>query len=58
MGIGGFQMTHEQKIDILWDDNPVDISELGLSLISAGKWLHLIKRLCVKKEEVAPIMFA
>lgn len=20
-------MTHEQKIDILWDDNPVDISE-------------------------------
>lgn len=27
MGIGGFQMIHEQKIDILWDDNPVDISE-------------------------------
>lgn len=27
MGIGGFHMAHDQKIDVLWDDNPVDISE-------------------------------
>lgn len=40
-------MAHEQKIDILWDDNPVDISEEANFIWSIANKLRGTYNVCV-----------